>query len=350
MHSVWAALAVGAVLCGFLILARLRYRSIPELKPAAAGASPPDCMVIIPARDEELLIARAVASFPRDTVIVVDDHSSDRTAEAAHKAGAGVLPAPDLPRGAVGKANACLAGTRVLNSKWILMADADTRFAPGFLESAIGCAEASGVAFLSIHLRPEMITWSEQLLFPYAQALFFAGVVPRGDPTAVFNGQCVLVLREAYQFLGGHAAVLNSLIEDVKIAALAKRHRLIFGSVRAETLGYARVREPLALFRRSAYRFLLISFWSGATILIAAMLAALWLPALAWLWIDGHSLAAVIFALLPAVTMLAWSRNFLPALFAPIAICAMPVMFVRYAAAALMGHPVKWKGRVISRS
>jgi chlorobactene glucosyltransferase len=304
-------------------------------------------MVIIPARDEELFIFRAVDSFPRDTVIVVDDHSTDQTAKAARKAGAGVLPAPDVPRGAVGKANACLAGTRLLNSKWMLLVDADTHFAPGFLESAVGCAEASGVAFLSIHLRPEMVRWSEQALFPYAQALFFSGVVPRGDPTAVFNGQCVLVRREAYEFLGGHAAVLNSLIDDVKIAALATRQRLMFGSVRAEALGYARVREPLACFRRSAHRFLLISFWSGATVLIAAMLGALWLPALAWLLIDGHWIAAAIYALLPSAAMLVWYRNFWRALLAPVALCAMPAIFLRYAAAALMGHSVEWKGRVI---
>ena len=54
-------------------------------------------MVIIPARNEEAVIARAVRSLPPDTVIVVDDHSEDRTAEAARQAGAGVLPAPRFP-------------------------------------------------------------------------------------------------------------------------------------------------------------------------------------------------------------------------------------------------------------
>ena len=343
----WAAIAAGVVLCGFFVLARARYLAIPKLQETLPDASPPDCMVIIPARDEELFIARAVESFPHDTVIVVDDHSGDRTAEAARKAGAGVLPAPDLPRGAIGKANACLAGARLLTSKWILFADADTRFAPRFLESAVSSAEASGVALLSVHLRPELATISEQILFPYAQALFFMGVAPRGDPTAVFNGQCLLIRRDAYEFLGGHAAVLNSLVEDVKIATLARRHRLKFGSVRAESLGCARFQQPLASFRRSAYRFLLIGFVSGGAILTAASIAALWLPVLAWLMVDRQWWAAAIFALLPTIAASWWYRNLWRALFVPVAIYAMlPVLF-RDAARALMGRPVEWKGRVI---
>src|SRR5262249_28414270 len=115
---------------------------MPQIPVPASGEAPPDCMVVIPARNEESNIARAVTSFPHDTVIVVDDHSEDGTAEAARKAGAGVLPAPALVRGAVGKSNACGAGARVLNSRWVLFADADTWYDPGFLDAAVACAEA----------------------------------------------------------------------------------------------------------------------------------------------------------------------------------------------------------------
>ncbi len=88
-------------------------------------------MVVIPARNEEGNIGAAVRSLPPDSVIVVDDFSNDKTAEEAREAGAGVLPAPQPLDGAVGKSNACMEGARVLTSRWILFADADTRFEPG---------------------------------------------------------------------------------------------------------------------------------------------------------------------------------------------------------------------------
>lgn len=345
--SFWVALAAGVLICGFFLVARLRFLSIPALTAVAPGASPPDCMTVIPARDEESFIARAVQSFPHDSVIVVDDHSTDRTAEMAQKAGAGVLPAPDLPRGAIGKANACLTGARVLTSTWILFADADTFFAPGFLESAVACAEASGLAFLSILPDAELVTFAEQMMYPYAQALFFAGVNPRGNPAAIFNGQCLLVRRDAYQFLGGHAAVLNSLVDDFKIAGLAQRHRLSLGTVRGGSLARARFRDPRASIRRGAYRFLLLNWWSGGAILMAAFAAALWLPAVAWLILDHLMLPAAALGVAPLLVMLPWYRNFWRMLQVPLAICfLLPVLFGA-AFAALVGRPVEWKGRMV---
>jgi len=344
--SLWVALAVAAVICGFFIAARVHYLAIPKLSAVDAASSPADWMVVIPARNEEFFIARAVSSFPHDTVIVVDDQSEDRTAEAARKAGAGVMPAPEPARGAVGKANACMAGARVLNSHWILFADADTWFAPGFLESAVACAEASSLAFLSIYLAPEPAGWTERLLAPYAAALYFCGITPRGDPTAIFNGQCLLVQREPYEFVGGHAAVLNTLVEDVRIAALARRHRLKFATARTDSLGHIRFREVSATVRRGSLRFMLVSLWIGIAILAAALAAALWLPVLVWLILDDQRLAAGIFAILPSLLLLPWYRSW-RAVLAPIAIYAMLPILFHSAIGALVGRPVEWKGRTI---
>jgi len=344
--SLWVAGAAGAVLCGCFLLARLRYLAIPPLS-SATPADAPDCMVVIPARNEESFIAEAVSSLPNDTVIVVDDHSSDHTAEAARKAGAGVIPAGEPGPGVSGKANACMAGARLLDSKWILFADADTRFAPGFLNAAVASAEASGLSFLSIYLRAEFTGLGDRVLGPYAQALYFVGITPRGDPAAIFNGQCLLVQREPYQFLGGHAAVLNSLVDDVKLAALARRHRLKFSTARTESLGRVRFRDLKATFLRSGFRFLLTGWWSGIAILLAALLAAMWLPVLAWLLAENHGIAAAIFGLLPTVLLLPWYRNVWSAIVAPLAIYRiLPILF-RAAGAALLGRRVEWKDRLI---
>src|SRR6185295_2571950 len=104
-----ALLVVAAAFSTLLTLlfanAWLNQRALKELRPLQVNRRA-DCMVVIPARDEEDVIAQAVRSLPHDTVIVVDDASSDQTAKVAREAGAGVLLAPAVPRGGVGKANA----------------------------------------------------------------------------------------------------------------------------------------------------------------------------------------------------------------------------------------------------
>ena len=337
----------GLIFCVFLIVARLRYRSLPELLPLPHTNETPDCMVVIPARNEAAIIARAVKSLPHDTVIVVDDHSEDKTAEVARDSGAGVMPAPSLPKGAIGKANACMAGARVLTSKWILFTDADTWFEPGFLNAAVACAEASGLAFLSFYPRLDFGTASEAILSPYAQALFFCGVSPKQDPTAVFNGQCLLLRRDAYEFVGSHGAVLNTMIDDVKLAALARRHRLQFGSVRAERLAHVLLREPFESFHRAAFRFLILNSWMGAMILAVGNIAALWLPFAAWFVWNKQWTAAIASVLLPVLMTMPWYRNPVRAFAAPLAIYGMLPVLWGGLLAAFTGQQVEWKGRSI---
>jgi len=335
--------AVVVVLAGLLLRARRNFSALPLIPALSAGETSPDCMVIIPARNEEARIARAVASLPHDTVIVVDDGSEDGTAEAARKAGAGVLPAPELSPGMPGKSNACLAGARALTSRWILFADADTWYEPGFLESAVAAAEAGSLDFLSIYLRPEYRGVAGNILGPIAVALYFCGANPRPNAAALFNGQCLLVRREAYEFIGGHAAVLTSLFEDLKLAALAQRHRMQFAVARTG-LGHVRI-DPRD-FERNAHRFTEVSARIGITILLAALCCALWLGALAWLSIERQWVAAAVCGLAPLLLLLQWYRG-LRVLLAPLGMFGMLPVLARGLVAAVTGRPVEWKGRVI---
>jgi hypothetical protein len=341
--SLQVSLAIAAILVVFLLRARRNFQALPLIHPLPAAETPPDCMVVIPARNEEARIARAVRSLPRDTVIVVDDHSEDGTAEAARKAGAGVLPAPRLSPGMPGKSNACLAGARVLTSRWILFADADTWYESGFLESAVAAAEAGPLDFLSIYLRPEYRGVSGHVLGPIAVALYFCGANPRHHPAALFNGQCLLVRRQAYEFIGGHAAVLTSLFEDLKLAALAQRHRLKLAVARTG-LGHVRIKPRD--FERNAHRFTEVGPRIGALILLAALSCALWLGALTGLLIGRRWVAAGVCGLAPLLLLLRWYRG--PrVLLAPLGILGMLPVLARGFVAAITGRPIQWKGRVI---
>src|SRR5215472_18349026 len=120
--SLIAALVVAALLVLLYARAFLNFKSLPVINRSTSRTTP-DCMIVIPARNEASCIERAVGSLPHDTVIVVDDGSSDKTADLARAAGAGVIPASPLQRGARGKANACSSGAAALKSRWILFAD-----------------------------------------------------------------------------------------------------------------------------------------------------------------------------------------------------------------------------------
>jgi glycosyltransferase involved in cell wall biosynthesis len=349
--SLWAATAAALVYCVFFVAAWRRYHGLPRIVPLEEKGPDPDCMVVIPARNEEAVIERAVRSLPHDTVIVVDDYSEDGTAEAARRAGAGVILAPPLPRRGIGKANACAAGARLLTSRWVLFADADTCFEPGFLDAAVATAEASGLALLSIQLDPEYHSFAEHVLVPYARALVFCGANPRRHPNALFTGHCLLVLREPYIFLGTHVAVITQLAEDVKLTTLAERHRLKLAIARAPGLGHRRLYDGFRGIRkgmeRHAYRFMLVSPWIGASILTAAVVAALWLPLLGWLIWDGSWLAATVFAGLPIVTLRPWYESWRRAPLAPLAIYWILPVLGRGLISAVFGKPLEWKGRTV---
>jgi GT2 family glycosyltransferase len=332
-----------------LVMARRNYLSLPELVARPAQTQAPDCMVVIPARNEEGMIGRAVQSLPADSVIVVDDASTDGTVAEAEKAGAGVVRAPKLPKGAWGKPHACMVGARAITTRWILYADADTWYEKGMLESAIHAAEVNDLSFLSVHLAQETGSLAEHVLAPYMQALFFSGINPRTCPEGAFYGQCVLVHREAHEFIGGPGAGLNFLVDDVKLALLAQRHRMKFGTARTSVLGHASahrgwggLREGI---RRNSYRFVLISNRHGLLLALTALLAALWLPMV--LLLASFSLpAAVGLAILPVLLLLPWYGP-ARAVLAPLAFYAILPILGNALWGVMTTTHVEWKGREI---
>lgn len=199
--------------------------------------------VIVPARNEEDCLGACLASLVAQSdetfklgrdweLTVVDDHSTDRTAEIARSfAGVTVLQAAKLEKGWTGKANAIWTAARKARGRWLLFTDADTVHEPGDLGRAIHEAMRHHVGMLSYSPRQIVNGFWQRTLMPLVFSELAMTYPPAkvSDPNqriAAANGQFLLVEREAYRRLGGHPAVKDRVLEDVELAFLAKRRKI----------------------------------------------------------------------------------------------------------------------------
>jgi glycosyltransferase involved in cell wall biosynthesis len=199
--------------------------------------------VIIPARNEEDCLAACLESLVSQSddlfqlgrdweLIVVDDHSTDRTAEIARSfTGVTVIEAGKLEPNWTGKNNAIWTAARLARGRWLLFTDADTLHEPGNLHRALHEAVRHKVGMLSYSPRQIVHGLAQRSLMPLifcelALAYPPAKVSDPAERIAAANGQFLLIEREAYRRLGGHAAVSEKVLEDVELAFLAKRRRI----------------------------------------------------------------------------------------------------------------------------
>ena len=199
--------------------------------------------VIIPARNEAESLGACLQSLTSQSeeifelerdweLIVVDDHSSDKTAEIAGQFdGVTLMKADKLEPGWTGKANAIWTAARHARGRWLLFTDADTLHEAGDLRRAIHEAQRHKAGMLSYSPRQIVEGFAQRSLMPLVFAELALAYPPAkvSDPNnrlAAANGQFLLVEREAYRRLGGHASVAKEVLEDVELAFLAKRRKL----------------------------------------------------------------------------------------------------------------------------
>jgi glycosyltransferase involved in cell wall biosynthesis len=201
---------------------------------------------IVPARNEEAVIATCIESLARQTeiaqILVVNDQSSDATADVVRGCmkeipDLGLLEGGPLPDGWVGKNHANWVGVQQATSPWLLFTDADANHAPHSVARALQIAHERQSALVSFS--PEQIShnWYEKALIPFiylrlAKKFSYEQVNDLKSPIAAANGQFLLIRRDVYDAIGGHRGVAGEVLEDVAIALRVKQagHRIWFGS------------------------------------------------------------------------------------------------------------------------
>ena len=203
---------------------------------------------MVPARNEVDVIAEAVTTllqqdYPGDFhVIVVDDHSTDGTADAARAAALQlqcpdrltVLSAKPLPPGWSGKVWAQSQGieavrTLGLPADFLLLTDADIGHPADAVAQLVARADAEQRDLVSLMVRLRCDSFWEKALIP-AFVFFFAKLYPFSwvnnprNRTAAAAGGCMLVRRSALEEAGGIESIRAELIDDCSLAARIK-HR-----------------------------------------------------------------------------------------------------------------------------
>ena len=182
---------------------------------AALPADPPLVSVLIPARNEEENIQRCLTSilsqdYPNMEVLVLDDNSSDRTAEIVSgicekDSRVQLIRGKPLPAGWAGKCFACHQLSQHARGSWLLFVDADTRSQPHMIRSTLQLAILNKAAMLSGFPRQQVSGITQKIVIP----ILFYFLVMSWFPLWLFHswkkpgptlaiGQFLLFNREDY--------------------------------------------------------------------------------------------------------------------------------------------------------
>ena len=256
----------------------------------------PSVTAIVPARNEAASITGVVQALTAQdyagqfSVMVVDDHSEDDTAEiarkAAHEAGAGlrirVIGAPEPGSGWSGKLWALNAGIFESSGsapEFFWFTDADVLHAPDTLRRLVSCADTGklDLASLMVHLNSE--TFGERLLIPPFIYFFMMLYPPKwtAEPHARTSGAaggCILLRRTALERIGGLSTIRGQVIDDCALARAVKKSdgKIWMGLTRASrsVRSYTNFSEIRDMIARTAFTQLRYS-----ALLLLGTLAAL---------------------------------------------------------------------------
>ena len=336
----------------------------------------PRVTAVVPARNEAASIEAVVHALTAQdyagefSVLVVDDHSSDRTAELAYRAAIApeaasrvrVISAPELIGGWTGKLWALHAGVNqsaaaaAAGLYWFT--DADVVHAPDTLRRLVSRAQADSLDLTSLMVLLRAETFAERLVIPTFLYFFLMLYPPkwiadRNSRTAGAAGGCILLRQAALKRVGGLAAIRDEVIDDCALARAVKRSggTIWMGLTRASQSlrsyeHFSHIRDMIArtAFTQLRYSSILLAGTLVAMILTFVLPLALTFSANIRVW--PFALAAwclMTASFLPTVTFYR-----LRAIWAPL--LPLAALFYTYAtclsaARCWLGRGGQWKGR-----
>ncbi|MGN9913705.1 glycosyltransferase [Phytohabitans sp. LJ34] len=345
----WLLVAVVAALTAHTVInARLLRR------PTGASTVDERVAVLLPLRDEAdrvepcLRALKAQRGVPRLEVVVLDDGSTDGTADLVRAHGLRVEQGAPPPPGWLGKPHAChQLAALAPHATALVFVDADVVLAPHAVAAAVGELRAAGVDLLSPYPRIVARTVGERLVQPLLQWSWLTFLPLRAmersprPSLAAAGGQFLVVDRAGYDRAGGHAAVRDKVLEDVTLARAVKRAggriALADGSALATCRMYTSWRELADGYAKS--------LWAGVAWPVVLLLLAL------------YALPPILVTIAPAGALCAYLMGVLGRVVAARATggrawpdaLAHPVSIVVFAWLVVRSHRERRRGRLVWR-
>jgi hypothetical protein len=359
------SLVLAGIPCLMFLVNLLVYR-----RPELAGKNLAAVSVLIPARNEEQNIRATLTAALANAgvefeVIVLDDHSTDHTAEIVGEflqtdARVRLETAPPLPAGWCGKQHACFALAQLARHPVLVFLDADVRLAPDALARMASFMARSGAQLASGVPRQELGTFSERLLIPLINFLLL-GFLPmplmrrfRSPAFGTGCGQLFVAQANAYHACGGHSGVRATLHDGLKLPKIFRQAGFRTDLFDATELAVCRMYRTIGEVWRGLGKnateglaapglILPMTLWLlGGQVLPLALLALTGFDTTA----GKLALAAVIAAYLPRLLAVRIFRQpFGSAALHPLGIVAL--LGIQWLALwrSLTGRQVEWKGR-----
>jgi hopene-associated glycosyltransferase HpnB len=286
-------------------------------------------------------------------VVVIDDQSTDETANVASEAGAEIIAGSPLPAGWVGKLWALEQGRRSVGTPFTLLVDADIELRPGVVAAL---KQRQGFALVSLMAVLEMESPWEKLLIP-AFVYFFKLLYPfrlsnSGNRlVAAAAGGCVMIETSMLERINGFATFKDAIIDDCALARAVKRNGgrtwlgLTHSAVSRRTMHGL---KPIwSMVARSAFAQLRYS-----TLLLVACIAmlvlAFWVPVIGIFdshtrWTACLALATMMATYIPVLRF--YGRSPVWAFGLPVAGTLYLLMTISSAIRGWRGVRSRWKGR-----
>lgn len=217
-----------------------RFRERDDRNMPKAPESWPSVTAVVPARDEaEGIVATLQSLLDQDYtghfhVILVDDQSTDGTADLARKLEdprIEIIEGEDHPKGWTGKLYAQKQGidaaTTWRTPDYLWFTDADIVHAPDTLRSLVSRAEDGNLVLTTLMAKLRCKSLAEKLFVP-AFVFFFSMLYPFGavnnrrSKIAGAAGGCMLVNATALQNAGGIERIRTEIIDDCAMGRLMK--------------------------------------------------------------------------------------------------------------------------------
>jgi len=359
---------------------RLRHSRSLDDESDVPPENPPLVSVIVPARNEAHNIARCVTSilsttYPNLELIVVDDSSTDGTAQIAREATlrdprARIVTSPPLPEGWFGKQWACATGTKIARGSVLQFTDADTVHGADLVTRSMNAMRRNRAQLFSVAGRQELGGFWEKVIQPQIFTILsmrYGGTESVTKATSVSNkianGQCIFVTHDSYNAIGGHASARTSVAEDMMLAqkffAARKRVVLMLGLNQLSTRMYASLGEIISGWRKNVFAGGLDSMPFGKVghtlfplFLLMPPLLELLPPLALVLAVFGFATSGTLMlwaAISGGVTLLWWIGVYVTIRESPLYALVYPlgalILLYIFFTAVIRGRRVSWKGR-----